>query len=112
MQSIRGNKIIHPSRSRLWMMLIAFVPLLGLGGLFGWYMYAGSFGQPPEKSSSAQDQYVGSIVISSANHNECHQYRLDNATNKIQDSDKSECIRTGNGQGTRLEAISNGFRNR
>jgi cytoskeletal protein RodZ len=110
MQSVRGNKRIHTSRSRLWMILIVFVPFLGLAGLFGWRMYAGSL--PPENSSSARDQYVGSIVISSANHNECRQYRLDNATNKIQDDDKNECTRIGNGQGTRLEAISNGFRNR
>jgi hypothetical protein len=83
------------------------------------------FGRPPQPvASGTQSTTVSSIkrgddpitvIISSPNRNDCHRYQLNNKPGAINDRGTSDCLRDpdeGSGQGTRIEAISKGFRNR
>jgi hypothetical protein len=55
------------------------------------------------------------VIISSPNRNDCRRYQLHNTTGAMSDKGVSDCMRDpdeASGQGTRIEEISKGFRNR
>jgi len=52
------------------------------------------------------------IIVTMPNSNDCHRYQLNAATGVRNDNGTVKCVSEGGGQTTRVEAISNAFRNR
>jgi hypothetical protein len=105
-------------RGVLAVLLFAAIVAAGLGA-------SAYFGRTPQPVvSETQSTTVSSIsrsndpitvIISSANRNDCHRYQLHNTTGAMNDRGVGDCMRDpdeGSGQGTRIEEISKGFRNR
>ena len=87
----------------------AFMAVMAVGGL----MYVAGSKEAPKVTPPTAANYSGSIVISLPNRADCRQYQLNNKTGDLKDEGDSDCSkRPSENQGTRVEAISNGFRNR
>ena len=65
---------------------------------------------PPAASSSASSERTTSIIIASPNRDDCQRYEFDNVTGGIQENGVGECGKSSGGRGTRVQAISKGFR--
>jgi hypothetical protein len=68
--------------------------------------------EPASVASIASDESPISVIVSTPNSNDCHRYELDKATGARNDKGTTKCISEGGGQGSRIEAIAKGFRNR
>jgi hypothetical protein len=68
--------------------------------------------EPASVSSIASDESPITVIISTPNSNDCHRYELDKATGARNDKGTTKCVSEGGGNGSRIEAIAKGFRNR
>ena len=108
----------RPLRGALAVSLVAATVAVAAGA-------SAYFGRPPQPvipepqattvSSITKSDDPITVIISSPNRNDCRRYQLNNATGAMNDKGMGDCMRDpdeGHGQGTRIEEISKGFRNR
>jgi hypothetical protein len=89
--------------------------LLGAIGVWSFFAQRHPTVMPegPTVSSITRDENPITIIISSPNRNDCRRYRLDKAGGAISEKSTGDCDSdSGGGQGTRIEAIAKGFRNK
>jgi len=65
---------------------------------------------------AADDWYSGSIIFTSPNSDDCHLYKWDNSTGRLERHGAGSCPSASNSQSTgqqkRVNAIADGFRNK
>jgi len=72
---------------------------------------SGAEPEPAAVASIAGRETPTTIIVSTPNSNDCHRYQLNTATGVKNDNGTVKCVSEGDGQPTRIEAISKAFPN-
>jgi hypothetical protein len=91
---------------------IWFVAIVAVAGVAGQHMLRA--GSPPAQAPApaAAVEPTTSIIVSTPNSDECRRYRMAIDRGEVRDQGLGECATSSGDQGTRVETISKGFRNR
>jgi hypothetical protein len=105
------------ARRRRWPALATILTgLVAIAVAAAWWGYGGATPPPPTSTPlTANRDFSTVVIVSTANKDTCHQYKLDGVTGTLKTEVPDSCINSedrGHGPGARLEAISRGFRDR
>jgi hypothetical protein len=115
MQSSRTGRTARAAKSRWRAALkatLASVTGIAVAALFGLLVYCERPQPAATLSAAVVDDGSVSIIYPLANGIDCHKVQMDGVTGHIKDNGTSDCGAVPHGQGTRLGAISKGFRDR